>query len=59
MAEKIIKTKIKLRQEEYSYWLAPENTVTPPAEKVSGAGEKCYYVPYYGEVCFCEITAAN
>lgn len=57
MAEKIIKTKIKLRQESYTYWT--DATATAPSEKTEGAGEKGYYVPYYGEVCFCEITAVN
>lgn len=57
MADKIIKTKIKLRQEAFSYWA--DTTATEPAEKKAGAGEKGYYVPLFGEVCFCEITAAN
>ena len=57
MADKIIKTKIKLRQETFSYWT--DTTATEPVEKKAGAGEKGYYVPLFGEVCFCEVTAAN
>lgn len=57
MAEKLIKTKIALKQNTYEYWT--DNTVTPPAEKKAGAGEGKYYVPLFGEVCFCEITAAG
>ena len=47
MAENIkeIKTRIALKQQTYAQWTA--NTAT-------GAN----YVPYYGEVCFCEIPAA-
>lgn len=57
MAEKTIKTKIKLRQETYAYWT--DETATAPATKTAGAGTNGYYVPLFGEVCFCEITAAN
>lgn len=57
MAEKLIKTKIALKQDTYEYWT--DNTVTPPAEKKAGAGAGKYYVPLFGEVCFCEITAVN
>lgn len=57
MAEKIIKTKIALRQETYAYWT--KEGVTAPAKKEAGAGTNGYYVPRYGEVCFCEITATS
>ena len=57
MAEKTLKTKIALRQNTYAYWT--DTTATAPAEKKAGAGEKGYYVPLFGEVCFCEITTAN
>lgn len=57
MAEKLIKTKIALKQNTYAHWT--DTTATPPATKTPGAGEKGYYVPLFGEVCFCEITAAN
>ena len=58
MAEKLIKTKIALKQNTYEYWT--DDTITQPATKpAAGSGAGRYYVPLYGEVCFCEITAAN
>ena len=54
---KEIKTRIALKQNTYSYW--SDTTGGEPAEKKAGAGEKAYYVPLYGEVCFCEITTTN
>ena len=57
MATQTIKTIIKLKQKEYSYWEDPSKGA--PTNKTAGAGEGAYYVPHYGEVCFCEITGAN
>ena len=54
---KELKTRIALKQNTYSYW--SDTTGGEPAEKKAGAGEKAYYVPLYGEVCFCEITTTN
>lgn len=57
MATQTIKTIIKLKQKEYSYWA--DTSKVAPATKAPGNGEGPYYVPHYGEICLCEITAAN
>lgn len=54
---KELKTKLLLRQHPYSYWTY--EGATPPASKVAGAGEYGYYVPFYGEVCICEVPSSS
>ena len=58
MAEQILKTRIALRINDYTYWSKLEG-VAEPANKVPGEGTNGFYVPYRGEVCFCEIPENN
>ena len=58
MAEQILKTRIALRINDYAYWSKLEG-VAEPANKVPGEGTNGFYVPYRGEVCFCEIPENN
>lgn len=58
MAEQILKTRIALRINDYAYWSKVEG-VAEPTNKVPGEGTNGFYVPYRGEVCFCEIPEGN
>lgn len=58
MAEQFLKTKIALRINDYAYWSKIEG-VAEPTNKVPGEGTNGFYVPYHGEVCFCEIPEGN